>query len=113
MLTRLPKMKKFRLLHSIDLEFSPDKPKEQKLRVKTESIQRQINLSPQNKTDFKRILEKYRRNYRPSNASRGSCNTSDDLPAKTPRKLRELRLSCDYEDMNEMKRMAILNQVIW
>jgi hypothetical protein len=88
-------MRRFRLLHSIDLDFSVRKPKEQKLRVRTEPIHRQINLSPQNKTAFKRILQKYRRNFHPSNASRGNSNTSDDMPSKTPRKLRELRLSCD------------------
>jgi hypothetical protein len=108
-----PKMQRFKLLNSLKLAFDAQRPSPDRARVKTETFARHVNLTPQNRLPFRKIMEKYRRNFHPSNASRGLNNTSDVVTPKTPRRLRELRAGCsNREGDGELKRMAILSQVI-
>lgn len=89
------KMKRFRLLHSINLDFNIGTTPTSHLRARTETFTSQVNISPKNRNAFMQIVQKYKRNFHPSNASKGTCNRSEDVRGKTPRKLRELRLSSD------------------
>jgi hypothetical protein len=53
---KLPKMQRFRLLNSLKLAFDTRRPNVERVRVKTETFARHVNLSPQNRAPFRRIV---------------------------------------------------------
>lgn len=70
-------------------------------------------ISRPNRNLFWNVVKKYKRNFHPSNASKGESNTSDVPSLKTPRRIREMKERYKREkEETEMKRMAVLSRVI-
>lgn len=57
-------------------------------RVKGDPFCGSILISRPNRNLFWNVVKKYKRNFHPSNASKGENNTSDVPSLKTPKKIR-------------------------